>query len=529
MGPAPQRPARLRLGLAVSLIWLMTIANGVHLTTAQAVDGPAAEQFVSAPWRIWVQRAVRLEPAAVGTPVSSGAAPVVVVLDVMNWSERTATLDAMGFALVPEAEVPSTAAMLTTISDVNLRSGPSTDTAIVTTVAAGTNVSATGSPENGFTPVVLSDGSTGWIASDFLGGAADTGAPAGVPPDVADSASLATDLQAKDPGAPSDLTPNQSVRLALQFPVSADSADVALRFGDVSIPLQIVDGSVSDLQNLPAPPMPPTLLNATPTGVGRGDELDVDVTADPALSTIGLFGIEAPEGFECYGTQSADRLQASVGATVLLEKIANGQYLVWRPDTDTGQRTLVNAELLAVGAVGVRDADRSSAFGPWFAAEEQVARTSSVGLWGECTGLHGTTPPPPTPVPTATPFPAEQRAQYPILPDVRELAIRPGGLMGQKFSFSGTILTIRVATPGKVFVLGDSVPTPASVAMQVTVPAPNGSTETVFVAYDGDTTGMFEGSWVTVYGEVVGTQSGTNPLGGEITQPLVKAEFVDLG
>ncbi len=76
--------------------------------------------------------------------------------------------------------------------------------------------------------------------------------------------------------------------------------------------------------------------------------------------------------------------------------------------------------------------------------------------------------------------------------------------------------------------LGDDDPIPAEAAMQVTVAAPDGTTEAVFVSYDGDTAGMFEGSYIAVYGEVVSTQSGVNLLGGPVTQPLVQAIFVSL-
>jgi hypothetical protein len=38
---------------------------------------------------------------------------------------------------------------------------------------------------------------------------------------------------------------------------------------------------------------------------------------------------------------------------------------------------------------------------------------------------------------------------------------------------------------------------------------------------------MFEGTWVTVYGTVEGTQSFTNTLGGDVTQPLVIADIID--
>jgi len=37
---------------------------------------------------------------------------------------------------------------------------------------------------------------------------------------------------------------------------------------------------------------------------------------------------------------------------------------------------------------------------------------------------------------------------------------------------------------------------------------------------------MFEGTGVTVYGTVIGTNSGTNAMGGTVIQPLVKADIV---
>lgn len=136
------------------------------------------------------------------------------------------------------------------------------------------------------------------------------------------------------------------------------------------------------------------------------------------------------------------------------------------------------------------------------------------------------TAPPPTPVPTPTW--EEKLAAYAPLADVRELAIRPGGLMGQKIFFYGTILTIQVAGPGMVAVLGDDESIGVEAAIQVTVAAPDGSTEVVFVGTDSDTAGMFEGSYIVVYGEVVGTQTFTNAFGGSISQPLVEGFHVAL-
>jgi len=139
--------------------------------------------------------------------------------------------------------------------------------------------------------------------------------------------------------------------------------------------------------------------------------------------------------------------------------------------------------------------------------------------------------PSPTPRATSTPKPTvdDIKASYPPLADVRELAIRPGGMIGDKIIFSGSILTIHVAPAGYVERLGDSDPVGYAAQIQVTVAAPDGSTEVVMVGFDEDTTGMFEGSWVTVYGKVVDTATGTNLFGGTISQPLVSAQFIDLG
>ena len=99
-------------------------------------------------------------------------------------------------------------------------------------------------------------------------------------------------------------------------------------------------------------------------------------------------------------------------------------------------------------------------------------------------------------------------------------------MIGQKVALSGTIQTIHVASAGKGFMLGDDNPQPFEVQMQVEVPAPDGSTEYVFVGYDGDTTGMFKDTAISVYGTVVGTQTFTNALGGGVTQPMVAADII---
>ncbi|MCC6314884.1 MAG: hypothetical protein IT337_12820 [Thermomicrobiales bacterium] len=121
---------------------------------------------------------------------------------------------------------------------------------------------------------------------------------------------------------------------------------------------------------------------------------------------------------------------------------------------------------------------------------------------------------------------ADKMADYPWLLDGRELAIRPGNMIGDKVAFIGSIMTIQVATPGNTVVMGDPKAHFFEAGLQVTVAAPDGSTEVVSVGYDGDTSGMFEGAYVSVHGTVIGARSGTNRLRGSVSQPLGDAEFV---
>lgn len=87
------------------------------------------------------------------------------------------------------------------------------------------------------------------------------------------------------------------------------------------------------------------------------------------------------------------------------------------------------------------------------------------------------TPRPRTPTPEPTPTFDEIVADYPAIPDIREVAIRTGSYVGDQIAFSGTVLSIRVAGPGRVFTVGDTTPGKYQTLMQVTVPTLAGDTE----------------------------------------------------
>lgn len=124
--------------------------------------------------------------------------------------------------------------------------------------------------------------------------------------------------------------------------------------------------------------------------------------------------------------------------------------------------------------------------------------------------------PPPTAVPTTAPEPTAVPSltdTYLPVVDVRELAIGRGFSKGDKLSVSGSVFNIEVDSDGTY--------------MQIWVNAPDGSTEPVMIAYEGDSAGVFEGTWVTAYGSYVGPICGTNAFGGEICQPAILADVLE--
>jgi endonuclease YncB( thermonuclease family) len=271
-----------------------------------------------------------------------------------------------------------------------------------------------------------------------------------------------------------------------------------------------------------------------------GDSFHVG-TDDGEEQRVDLVGIDAPElnrsRPECYAKESADRLATLLpkGSTVYLEdEEIDDDDKAWKRDVwiegkEGGKATLLNTKLVREGFAGYEESgDHDLKYADRLSTAEDDAREDGRGLWDECGGIHEKVPPTPTPVPTPTPSDEEIKAQYVPLADVRELAIRPGGMMDQKIFFYGTIQTIGVAPPGYVYTLGDSDEHAYGAQLQVSIAAPDGSSEFVFVGFNGDTAGMFEGSWVVVYGTVVDTETFQNALGGYVSQPLVAAEFVEL-
>jgi hypothetical protein len=129
--------------------------------------------------------------------------------------------------------------------------------------------------------------------------------------------------------------------------------------------------------------------------------------------------------------------------------------------------------------------------------------------------------------PTATPTPElSGKDAYTWLADPRELDVRPHNHIGEKWVFCGTVTFLQVAGVGSSLYPADNVTTSWDSVLQVWPP---GYDVRFMVGFDGDTSGIFEDSYVCVWGTVVDTASGSNAFGGSIVNALFDAEFVELG
>jgi endonuclease YncB( thermonuclease family) len=295
--------------------------------------------------------------------------------------------------------------------------------------------------------------------------------------------------------------------------------------------LQVVAPAVS-AQDAPAG-VPKGAEAATVSAVANGGTISV-VLSDGSSRNVGLIGVSAPEvptataPGQCYGAEARSYLEslAVPGSVVYLEKDSKIQEkdetllrFVWIVPADGGKAFLVNTKMVRDGYADVGQGGGDSKYAARLDEAEQKAKDGDKGAWGACGQIH-----------KANELTEEQiKAQYQAPADMRDLFVRTGTLMGQKILVSGTVRTIKVAGPGRGFSLGDQVPVVTGTMMQIEIPLPTGGSEWAVVGFDGDTAGIYEGSWVTVWGTVVGTDTFTNAMGGQISQPLILADYVQLG
>jgi hypothetical protein len=178
---------------------------------------------------------------------------------------------------------------------------------------------------------------------------------------------------------------------------------------------------------------------------------------------------------------------------------------------------LVNLKMLRDGRADLGQSGERSKYADDLKAAQERAEDENKGAWGKCGEMHKDNPP----------TLAQIKAQYGQPADLRDLFTRPGSLIDQKIVLSGTVRTILVAPAGRGYEIGDSEFTFVQSVLQIDVPLPTGGSEYVVIGYDGDPQGIYEGSWVTVWGSVQGTHTITNAFGGRVTQPFVVAEIIE--
>lgn len=110
----------------------------------------------------------------------------------------------------------------------------------------------------------------------------------------------------------------------------------------------------------------------------------------------------------------------------------------------------------------------------------------------------------------ADPPTVDVRAEYTWI-DTRDLVIRPNDYFGDKIAVQGSVLSIHVDADGFT-------------ALQIWL---DGGSDVAIVGFEGESFGIYEGTWVTVYGEGAGTFDIQNAFGGTVTQPLIFADIVD--
>lgn len=118
-----------------------------------------------------------------------------------------------------------------------------------------------------------------------------------------------------------------------------------------------------------------------------------------------------------------------------------------------------------------------------------------------------------TPSPTMTPTPDPRLAYGDI--DLRELDTYPMNHIGEKVKLRGSVFNI--------FDMGNSFISIQGIQLE--------TGNIVVVVHDLSDVdipeGIYEGSWITVYGTVDGVFKGTNAFGGTITQPRIDADIID--
>jgi len=117
-----------------------------------------------------------------------------------------------------------------------------------------------------------------------------------------------------------------------------------------------------------------------------------------------------------------------------------------------------------------------------------------------------TTPEPVEPVETESEYKASCKTI-----SFKELNKNPDGHAGERVKLSGRVIQIM-----------------EGYGTDIRMDVNDNYGDTVYVTYDGTTTAL-EDSWITIYGEVYGSYTYESQAGWQITLPLIKAKYVEVG
>lgn len=277
---------------------------------------------------------------------------------------------------------------------------------------------------------------------------------------------------------------NSTVRIAMAFdvPVKRETANANgwyLGLSGQKLPLKDTVSDAVDVNSLPK--LEPTMqLEMGTVQSVEGHGTFTFASQNGGTRSVTMSGIMTPPTDECYGAESAQAVMDTTGGQVWLEK-DGGESLVWANDAEHGTFVLVNHRLVEVGAAASHAG--KSIYQPWLESVSNWQQQKKEGLWQNCRSATGAYINPPTP--TAE----EVRAQYQQV-DVRDLVIRTDDFVGKKLVVSGSVFNIQVQG--------------TNTGMQIWATTVDGSQEAIVVQYSGDSSGIYEGTWVTVYGTGVG-------------------------
>jgi hypothetical protein len=353
---------------------------------------------------------------------------------------------------------------------------------------------------------VTNTGSDGSLALDSFGvRASDDSDAGGLDLQTTTAASKTFGTSEIDATGALPFLDSQTRRLALVFSFSTkdgDASTVALGRAGQFLPLANTVTKKINKVSLKEPASW-TVAQASVQSVDGGGNLTVGLLSGTSES-VTLAGVTTPKSGACFGDESAQGIMSLTGGTVYIASDSTAKSSnVWYFDQSVSHLVLLNDAVVSQGFGGYLNTN-PGLFGDWLQRESTTAKQAGTGLWALCRDAKGTWVNPPTE------SPEQVRSAYQEI-DARDLIINPGSFEGKKIVVRGTVFNVQI-DGGVTF-------------LQIWIDG--GNYDAVVVGFLGETSGIYEGTYVTIYGEGKGSTTITNAYGAQIDQPLVKADLID--